>query len=58
MEMPAVHMKIRLGMINTVAKRSPSSPRTEEIIGSPRNAALFTSVAYWRILLFSKGYMQ
>ena len=45
-EIPAVHIKIRFGIIKIVARSMASSPSTEFTIGSPRKAELFTSVAY------------
>ena len=41
----------------TNAKNIPASPSTAFTIGSPKNAALLTSVAYCKTDFFSFGYM-
>ena len=53
----AVHIKIRFGIIKIDARNIPASPSTAFTIGSPKNAALLTSVAYCKTDFFSFGYM-
>ena len=54
---PAVHMKIRLGMMKMDAANNPSAPYTEDTMGIPKKPELFTRVQYWRMLFLSWGYL-
>ena len=53
----AAYIKIRFGIIKIDARNIPASPSTAFTIGSPKNAALLTSVAYCKTDFFSFGYM-
>ena len=46
MARPAVHMKMRLGMIKMDAAKRPSLPYTADTIGIPKNPELLTKVQY------------
>ena len=55
---PAVHIKIRFGIIKIDAKNIPASPSTAFTIGSPKNAALFSSVTESKANYITFGYMS